>query len=72
MTKIYWRVLNSLSLIWALNFSAPGLDARLSPNDNTLHTLQGVFFSIVAIIPGNHYFPKNQKGRRQKTRESIN
>jgi hypothetical protein len=30
------------------------------------------YFPIAAIIPGNHYFLKNQKRKEAKTRESIN
>ncbi len=52
MTMIYWRVINSLSLIWALISNALGIIAYMFLNHNTLRNLQGVLFS------DNYYFPK--------------
>jgi hypothetical protein len=43
MTMINWRVINSLSLIWALIFNALGIITPLFRKLNTLHKLQGVF-----------------------------
>ena len=45
MTMINWRVINSLSLIWALIINALGITTYFSLNLGTLLEQQGVLFS---------------------------
>jgi len=58
MTMNNWRVINSLSLVWALIINALGIFTLFFQNLNTLHKQQGVLFSASCNYPRKHYFLK--------------
>jgi len=59
MTMNYWRVINSLSLIWALIINALGIITLFFRNLNTLHNRQGVLFFESSTYPWVLLFSKN-------------
>jgi hypothetical protein len=49
MIMINWRVINSLSMIWALIINALGIITLFFLYPGTLHKQQGVFYSARRI-----------------------